>query len=60
MGFYSIYLNYNKANRQNLILYLDAVICFEGVEEKSSHYGLYMLGFTCATRVKTMRNNSKN
>jgi len=26
---------------------------FGEVEEKSSHYGLYMLGFTRATRVKT-------
>jgi len=25
------------------------------VKEKSSHYGLNMLGYTCATRVKSMR-----
>jgi len=30
------------------------------VEEKSSHYGLYMLGFTCATRVKTKRYKNVN
>jgi len=34
------------------------IIGFEEVEEKSSHYGLYMLGFTCATRVETKRSNS--
>jgi len=36
------------------------VIGIEEVEEKSSHYGLYILGFTCATRVKTIRRNSVN
>ena len=34
------------------------VISFEEEEEKSSHYGLYMLGFTCATRVKTEKSDS--
>jgi hypothetical protein len=28
---------------------------FEEEEQKSSLYGLNMLGYTCATRVKTMR-----
>jgi len=28
-------------------------ICFEEVKEKSSHYGLKMLGYTCATKLKT-------
>jgi len=36
------------------------IIGFEEVEEKSSHYGLYMLGFTCATRVETKRRNSSH
>ena len=35
-------------------------INFKEVEEKSSHYGLYKLGFTCATRVKTKRYNNVN
>jgi hypothetical protein len=30
-------------------------ICFEEVKEKSSHYGLNMLGYTRATRLKTNR-----
>jgi len=30
------------------------------VKEKSSHYGLYMLGFTCATRAETKRGDSVN
>jgi len=34
------------------------VIYFEEVKEKSSHYGLYKLGFTCATRVDTKGCNS--
>ena len=34
------------------------VIGFEEEEEKSSHYGLYMLGLTCATRVKTEKSDS--
>ena len=40
-----------------LIIYtiLIVVIGLKGEKEKSSHYGLYVLGFTCATRVKTMR-----
>jgi len=29
------------------------IIGFEEVGEKSSHYGLYTLGFTCATRAET-------
>ena len=28
---------------------------FEEVGEKSSHYGLNMLGYTCATKIETMR-----
>jgi len=36
------------------------IIGFEEVEEKSSHYGLYMLGFTCATRVETKRRNGSH
>jgi len=28
------------------------------VEEKSSHYGLYMLGFTCATKADTKRDTN--
>jgi len=32
---------------------LKYLIDFGVDEEKSSHYGLYMLGFTCATRVET-------
>jgi len=34
-----------------------SVVDFEEVEEKSSHYGLHTLGFTCATRVKTKRSD---
>lgn len=30
---------------------------FEEVREKSSHYGLHMLGFTRATRANTKRGN---
>ena len=33
------------------------IIGFEEEEEKSSHYGLYTLGFTCATRVETKGSN---
>jgi len=33
---------------------------FEEEKEKSSHYGLYKMGFTCATRVKTMSLDSVN
>jgi len=36
------------------------LICFVGVKEKSSHYGLNMLGYTCATRVKTKSCDSVN
>jgi len=39
---------------QKVYFRLYYLIGFGEVEEKSSHYGLYMLGFTCATRVKTM------
>jgi len=35
-------------------------ICFEEVKEKSSLYGLNILGYTCATRVKTIRCESVN
>jgi len=31
-----------------------------GVGEKSSHYGLDMLGYTCATKAKTMGRDNKN
>jgi hypothetical protein len=31
--------------------------CFEEVKEKSSHYGLNMLGYTCATKMKTVGRN---
>jgi len=34
--------------------------CFEEVEEKSSHYGLNMLGYTCATRAKPVRCDGEN
>ena len=34
--------------------------CFGEVKEKSSHYGLNMLGYTCATRVKTVGNNNES
>jgi len=34
--------------------------CFEEVREKSSHYGLNMLGYTRATRLKTIRCYSEN
>ena len=47
------YLFYGKANNQNFIKFFIKIISFEEVKEKSSHYGLYMLGFTRATRVKT-------
>ena len=30
-----------------------------GVREKSSHYGLNMLGYTCATKAKTERRNGE-
>ena len=33
---------------------------FEEEEQKSSHYGLNMLGYTCATRVNTMRHLNAN
>jgi len=33
---------------------------FVGVEEKSSHYGPDMLGFTCATKIKTKRCDGVN
>jgi len=33
---------------------------FMEVKEKSSHYGLKMLGYTCATRVDTVRYDSEN
>jgi len=36
------------------------LICFEEVREKSSHYGLNMLGYTRATRLKTIRCDSVN
>jgi hypothetical protein len=36
--------------------YRDA--CFTEVKEKSSHYGLNTLGYTCATRVNTNRYDS--
>jgi len=35
-------------------------ICFVEEEEKSSHYGLYLLGYTCATKLKTKRGESEN
>jgi len=44
-------LSYYKADNIN---FFRKIIGFGVVEEKSSHYGPYMLGFTCATRVKTM------
>ena len=28
--------------------------CFEEAKRKSSHYGLDMLGYTCATKLKTI------
>ena len=37
------------------ITFIIDLICFEEVKEKSSLYGLNILGYTCATRVKTMR-----
>jgi len=33
---------------------------FVEVREKSSHYGLDMLGYTCATKVNTMGRNSES
>ena len=30
------------------------------VKEKSSHYGLNMLGYTCATKVNTVRYDNVN
>ena len=39
---------------------LDVIISCEVVEEKSSHYGLDMLGFTCATRAETMGRDSES
>jgi len=33
------------------------IIDFEDDEGKSSHYGPYMLGFTCATRAETKRSD---
>jgi len=33
---------------------------FEEEEQKSSHYGLNMLGYTCATRVNTVRHLNVN
>lgn len=36
------------------------LFCPEEVGEKSSHYGLNMLGYTRATRLKTIRCNSVN
>jgi len=38
-----------------LFLKLRIIIYFVEVKEKSSHYGLDMLGYTCATRAKTVR-----
>jgi len=38
----------------------EKIISFKEEEEKSSHYGLYILGFTCATRVKTTRYYNEN
>jgi len=35
-------------------------VYFMEVKEKSSHYGLNMLGYTCATRVNTVRYDSEN
>ena len=52
------YLFYGKANNQNFIIIIVKIISFEEVKEKSSHYGLYMLGFTCATRAETMGNDN--
>ena len=31
------------------------LVYFMEVKEKSSHYGLNMLGYTCATKAKTVR-----
>ena len=33
--------------------------CFAEVKGKSSHYGLNMLGYTCATRVNSMRSDGE-
>jgi len=33
---------------------------FVEVKEKSSHYGLNMLGYTCATRVNSMRRDGES
>ena len=52
------YLFYSKANNQNLNIVNIKIIGFEEVKEKSSHYGLYMLGFTCATRAETKSSNN--
>jgi len=41
-------------------LLLIGVVSFEEVKEKSSHYGLNTLGFTCATKVETKRGYSVN
>ena len=51
MIYFLFYFLYCRANN----IYYTLVIGLEEVREKSSHYGLHVLGFTCATRVKTMR-----
>jgi len=62
-------MRYCKAKNSNLFIVLTAVpvdrlrmnlICFEEVKEKSSHYGLNMLGYTRATRLKTNRRKGVN
>ena len=54
-----------KAERNNFIFFKIKIIVlssfyykqtiFLELKEKSSHYGLNMLGYTCATKVKTLR-----
>jgi len=35
------------------------IACFAEEKEKSSHYGLNMLGYTCATRADSMRSDGE-
>jgi len=54
----NFYLVYRYLYTTKLII--KHLIDFGVDEEKSSHYGLYMLGFTCATRVETESSYSLN
>jgi len=57
MGFF---LNYKLTTKLIIKILIIKIIGFEEEEEKSSHYGLYILGFTCATKVNTKRCDGVN